>query len=130
MVDYYANPLPRYFENVSDDELNQMLDAIKQFSPQSSNMSIAFGNAILSLENMGRYHEIDKSPVHDYSLHHIEQNRAMFLPIAAEFILRASQRGETPNNYWDDWVSANVFCGFDTKDVLDLASAWKNTSKN
>lgn len=124
MTDYYENPLPRYFENASNDELNQMVEAIKQFSPQAFELSSAFEKTILSLENRGRYREIDKSPIHDYAMHYIERNRALFLPIAAEFILRAIQRGEAPNDYWDDWVPANVFCGFDTKDVLDLASAW------
>lgn len=124
MIDYYANPLPRYLKNVSNDELNQMLESIKLFSPSSFEASAVFERVILSLEKRGRYHEIDKSPIHDYAMHYVERNRAMFLPIVAEFILRAFERGEKPSDYWHEWVEKGLFCGFDTKDVLDLASAW------
>lgn len=124
MTDYYENPTPRWNEHLSDGELAELMEAIYKFSKASSKLSLASGRAALASEDRGTYEEFQESPVCKYSLSNVRYNRDMFLPVAAETILRAVLRGEQPRDYWDEWVEKRVFCGFDTKDVLDLASAW------
>lgn len=124
MTDYYENPTPRWNEHLTDDELSELMEAIYKFSKASFTLSLATEKAALASERRGTYESFEQSPVCKSSLREVEHNRDLFLPIAAEIILRAVHRGEQPSDYWDEWVEKRVFFGFDTKDVLDLAAAW------